>query len=598
MIVDEEIEGFIRYLDDVSIQLVCLLDIDGGCGGTCQVNKKTQLRLKSGNNQSQKQQSKKELNEFGKSTRREESSAIIKKIRSSNRRKTGYLKDKCTATSRSRAKRKGNSQIDEKNEQLDEAKIDIGDHREADGVPQQQEQQQQQQDKALNSMHLHGVQPNHQHYNQQSLLDSGSQAVAAELSASSVHTFSAVGQLTLTSLSDDITSHLDRGSSISPLNSTSIPFGGSPLDQHQYYGGTSGRSSHLDCSYPMTDDFGASTHDSAIAHFDPLSSQSTTQTSTSTHQLSTSTSLHSHSHHQNPQHHNHNQNLDSSHIGAYMPVQSHGQPQQQPHNHHNHHHTGGHLVPHSHTLQHNYHHHHHHESDASNQWAIGGHSNGPSGAQITGHGSSDSSSLDHNLVSHSLSPATHLSLDHVQFGIPLSSYQPHGGYYSHQQADQLDSFQTDEYGTSTSTLTSANSTRAQQMRQQQHSMPFDLDLGATTITNNNTSSSNTNDYHQQQLNIQQQNHHQHSGHQLYHSGQQIHQVQQHQVMEGYGGNSQQARQDHQHHPGHHQNLDHQQQQQMMPLISGGIDGSNPVILQDINLASATWGSSPEDLYGI
>lgn len=203
-----------------------------------------------------------------------------------------------------------------------------------------------------------------------------------------------------------------------------------------------------------------------------------------------------------------------------------------------------------------------------------------------------------------LSPASHQSLDQVHFGAPLY----HHSYYNSQQTEHLNSFQhvSDEYA-NTNTLGASSSspinhlalrpehrTHDSPLRNSQTSCLSSLDAtGTTNSTNYNQHQDHSHHHsHRHEHHEAQQHHHNQQPLQHIQDSQQV--VSQadeaHSLIEtsSYNGVYE---------PQRHINNQYQQNHQhhLIPLING-IE-SNAVILQDINLASATW-SSTEDLYSI
>lgn len=166
-------------------------------------------------------------------------------------------------------------------------------------------------------------------------------------------------------------------------------------------------------------------------------------------------------------------------------------------------------------------------------------------------GSSDPNNLDQVVP---LSPATHQSLEQVQFSAPLYSHQ---SYYA-AQGDPLDSFQHISTGDE---FTSGSSSP---IAITHHRQALQGDLNQRHR-----------DQHQHQH--QHHHHHQHNHHQQ-------------QQVQSQSLNA--------HQPYLHQQLGHlsSQSNQLLPVMNG-LEPVSGVILQDINLGSANWSSS-EDLYGI
>lgn len=221
------------------------------------------------------------------------------------------------------------------------------------------------------------------------------------------------------------------------------------------------------------------------------------------------------------------------------------------------------------------------------------------------------------------SPGGHQSLDQVHFGVPLY----HHSYYGHHQGDQLGSFQSqlgdDSYTslgiqsrsngigvpatTSRDTLTRAadgslgltneHGVSPQQQQSSSQLMPQLQNLDLANVNGNQANFSMTNgsiggfdrhvQIHHNSHSIDQQ-----SLQQDYNHSSNSHRLQQHhvQLVDHHPHNQHELHQQihqHNHHSQHHQ--------QQISLINGL--EPNGVILQDINLASASW-SSPEDLYTI
>lgn len=216
---------------------------------------------------------------------------------------------------------------------------------------------------------------------------------------------------------------------------------------------------------------------------------------------------------------------------------------------------------------------------------------------------SDPINLDHVVP---LSPATHQSLEQVQFSAPLYTHQ---SYYA-VPGDQLESFHisaSDEFTSSSSSPISAAHQRqtiqgqgGQQHRSQQSQTPQQpgRQLSASETPNSSATYEVNHSHRTQNHQIQEHHHiHHHIGQQQVHYLGQHHNPHSHSHHNSHQQLHQQQIQGqsmHQHyHHNHH--LDHQTSH-ILPVMNG-LEPVNGVILQDINLASATW-SSPEDLYSI
>lgn len=215
-------------------------------------------------------------------------------------------------------------------------------------------------------------------------------------------------------------------------------------------------------------------------------------------------------------------------------------------------------------------------------------------------GSGDACSIVEPTIAPPLSPATHQSLDQVHFGAPLYQHS----YYNNQQGEHLNSFQhvADDYA-SANTLAASSSSPISHLtlRSEHRAHDSSIQTTHTSCLNSldvNGSSTNTN-YNQHQSHSHHHSHHHETQHHQQQMQQHIQDSQQHVVsqrddshalMDSSPYNSAYDSQ-------RHVNNQYQQHHQhhLLPLING-IE-PNAVILQDINLASATW-SSPEDLYSI
>lgn len=268
---------------------------------------------------------------------------------------------------------------------------------------------------------------------------------------------------------------------------------------------------------------------------------------------------------------NHHQRQDHHHL------QQHQQQQQQQHQHHQNH-------------QHHQHHNQHHVQyqQLDQQWLCPPiHSNDV--LQMNTGVGDPVSSLDHEV---NLSPVTHQSLEHVQFSTPLY----HHSYYN-QQTDHIDSFQhlSDDYATSNSASLGGGSTSAPINSHLQHRMPTQQEQDQHHSQQHPQSHNNqqmrmpieVNDNHSTNYDQQQQIH---NNHQLHVQHTQITDNSQMQVLIApYSDHSQH------HHSTNNNSLGHHTHQMIHGLMNGIEPGG--VIIQDINLASASW-SSPEDLYSI
>lgn len=211
----------------------------------------------------------------------------------------------------------------------------------------------------------------------------------------------------------------------------------------------------------------------------------------------------------------------------------------------------------------------------------------------------DSGPLIESTIAHPLSPATHQSLDQVHFSAPLYQHS----YYNNHQQEHINSFQhiTDDYANTNTLVPSSSSpighlTMRGEHRSHQTSIQTNQSNCLSSIDSNGTS--NANNYNQHQDPSSHHNSHPHHEHHQtqHHQHQMQQQIQQsvsdrdeaHSMMDSpYSGTYDPQRQVNHYHQ-HHQH-------HLLPLING-IE-PNAVIIQDINLASATW-SSPEDLYSI
>lgn len=421
---------------------------------------------------------------------------------------------------------------------------------------------------------------------------------------------------------------LDPGASISPSVThlspldPSIQFSTSIHQQH-YYPNHRG---HLD-SYQLHDEFTSSGHETI-----PI----TNSTSHITHHHHQQQQHHHHHHHQDlhQQHQQQHSRLDHQHLMSHQQsttatsttvsldgstvggtglTSSDCYPNHQNLNHLHHHHHHQNQSHHQHHQQ--QHHVQYHQLDQ--QWLASTTNMADSSLQM-GTPDTGGGPLDHVVP---LSPASQQSLDQVQFSAPLYQHGGGGGYYNHHQ--HLDSFQqhiNDDYANvsadslagnpSSSPLESLHRLQQEPTSQtvpQQQQQPQHLhQMNHSMSINGNTGTGNDSYHHHDQQPHQQHHHHSHHQHhpnngvssgQLHHSTQP---TQEHHQMQNLETSSYVGHQHHlnnNHHSQHHQQQHlHHPQHQVMPLINGLVEPAG-VIIQDINLASASW-SSPEDLYSI
>lgn len=613
MIVDD-VEGFLKFLDNASYQLACLLDIDGQrkgnlaskAGTNCVRRRASLTSSTAATNKPRATRSraiKYSTNVEG--NKRQQIKHLTQPIRVRGRGRRSKLEDLLETTNHQNDPQQQQQQQHQQQQQQlvrNTTNLDQSLHSHHHNHQQQQNSQQQLPLQELQGQHQIGLDLEaHQHQQQTSTKIHLNHQLHNQQNSTPTETHTLDGQLTLSSLTDDLPS-LDHVPSISPAT-----HGLSPLDPSiqfstmhpQHYYTTEGqRAGHTLDSYQLHDEF-ATTHDQI-----PISNTSP--------RLSSSQDHHQHhlQHHHHQQQHQQQRNTINHHPDHHITTNTSHQHESQTitsddvpplivpadcyQNHQLHHHQHQqqqqqHQQQHHQTLQ--YH------SPLEQQWLSSSVQNSDGSLHL---GVTDSVALEHVVP---MSPSTQQSLEQVQFSSPL---YPHS-YYNH-QAEQLDTFQhiNDDYQSGpTITLTSSSSSpmganihrvqQDQQQQQTQHHQPQTI-----TITNLDMNNGHVNggSYDQQQglhhhHQQQQQHHHQlpHQQHQL----QQQHnqhvnaQSEHHQLHSPYCH--------HQHHQHHQQGQHHHSQHgQMMPGLMNGLEPSG-VIIQDINLASATW-SSPEDLYGI
>lgn len=583
MIVDD-VEGFLKFLDDVSYQLACLLDIDeprqqqsigsgiGGANDTTYTNNTT-------SNTTKKAYNRRKDSHTTKSRSNNKSKHLISNASSiTNKRQSNKLQQ----STRAKGKRKV--------AKLDELLNDINIHHtnnnsqdlstsltnnDSNALIEQNQQHQLLQHQA--QQHQHTSQPSidaqQEQQHQTNKLQHQQQHSANNINQTNLDTHTLDGQLTL-NIADELP--LDHVASISPTTHLSpidstIQFNN--LHSQHYYTPPQRGVGHLD-SYHLHDDFNSS-HDQI-----PITNQ-TQHLSQEQHRQHIVNHQHLINHHAQPSSTLRVDSLSDATTGLNS-----NDCYQHPH----------HIHHHSHTPQ-------YHQLDQ--QWLAPT----PHGSDNTLQlGQVDSSTLDHVV---SISPTSHQSLDQVQFNTPIY----HHSYYNH-QVEQLDSFHqmTDDYvtnpGSSIAVSSSSLSNHTHRMQQDQHQDQHQhqhhqqqhqslnqhsnvLRMSSLDSNNGNNINGNNNNntydqhqvqHHQHQHNERQQQH-QHQQHTLVHS-QSEHQI--HDLNQSNYHNNETS------HHLHNQHL--QQQHQMMPLMNGLVEPSG-VIIQDINLASATW-SSPEDLYSI
>lgn len=585
MIVDD-VEGFLKFLDDVSFQLACLLDIDeprqqrsgsgivgDGVGVGRRANNSTPKKVYN---------RRKEPHRTNKSKSNQKSKNEIPSIGSmtnSNKRQPTKLQQSTRA--------KGKRKVVKLDDLLDD--IHLASHArlttsltstDSDALLDHNNQQH-------HLMHQH--QPQQQHQTIHPSLDSQHQLQTDKLqhqhstnsmNPTSLDAHTLDGQLTL-NIADELP--LDHVTSISPTTHLSpmdptIQFNN--LHSQHYYNPTQRGVGHLD-SYHLHDDF-ATSHDQI-----PITNQ--TQNLNQAEQQRQHIVNHQHliSHHTQP--------TSALRVDSLADVTTALNSNDcYPHSHHIHHHHNP-RTPQYHQLD--------------QQWLAAA----PHGSDNTLQlGQADSSTLDHVVP---ISPTSHQSLDQVQFNTPIY----HHSYYNH-QVEQLDSFHqmADDYATNTGPSIAVSSSSPlnhlhrmqqdqQQQQQQQHQQHQQhhhqshnqhqsvlrmstLDLNnSNNINSSSNNSNNNNNYDPHQIHHHQQHQHQRQQQQQHtlHS-QPEHQIHGHNQPNNYSNNQTSHHQ-------HNQHLNHQQHQ-MIPLMNGLVEPSG-VIIQDINLASATW-SSPEDLYSI
>ena len=211
------------------------------------------------------------------------------------------------------------------------------------------------------------------------------------------------------------------------------------------------------------------------------------------------------------------------------------------------------------------------------------------------------------------SPAHHQAIDHVHHYVPLY----HHSCYANHSTGQLDSFhqqhiaEDDYHLRDPLALTSSNNSGsiAIESRQQQSNSLAEHQSNHSRMTLNGEQNVHPDNRNNNSSNNNNNNHNLASYEQSHHHGQ--HQIRHHTQLEHLNLH---AHHHHHHHHQHHhqpqpndssqhqiyhdspQNLNHNGQPHHMMTLMNGLEPS-AVILQDINLASANW-SSPEDLYSI
>lgn len=576
MIVDD-VEEFLKFLDDVSFQLACLLDIDEpgqqrsaaqfaerGTGGVNNgTTKKVYNRRKESHRKNKPRSNQKSKNEI----------SIANSITNSNKRQPTKLQQ----STRTRGKRKL-AKLDDllddishtnSNTRLttcltnDDSDALLGHHNQQNHLSQQQQQT------------IHTSLDGQQQQLQSNKLQQQHSTNSINPTNLDAHTLDV--QLTL-NIADELP--LDHATSISPTTHLSpmdstIQF--SNLHSQHYYTPPQRGVGHLD-SYHLHDDFTAS-HDQI-----PITNQ--------TQNLNQDQHIVNHQHLIN----HHTQPTSILRVDSLADVTTainnndcYQHPNHIPHHHHHHHH-------HPHPPQ-------YHQLDQ--QWLAATPHSSDNTLQL---GQTDSGALDHVVP---ISPTSHQSLDQVQFNTPIY----HHSYYNH-QIEHLESFHqmTDDYATNPGPAISVSSSsplnhlrrmqqdQQQQQHQQHHHHSHNqhqsvlrmstLDLNNSNSINgssNNSNNNNNNNYDPHQI-----HHHQHNQQQQQHT---LHSQPEHQIHGLNQSNSYNNNSNHNQTSHHQQNqhLNHHQHQ-MLPLMNGLVEPSG-VIIQDINLAAATW-SSTEDLYSI
>lgn len=516
MIVDD-VEGFLKFLDDVSLQLAYLLDLDSQQDGSNRGSKRAQKASVAPKSSTKVPRSRSSNNRVSTNKRQARLQQQQRPVRAKDRRKSNFQEPVnsnefiCSPNHIDQQRQQHQRQ----NHQQDQFVAPIGD---------------------INLQQLNHSQAQQSHHMNQDIASLKLQH-STHPNSESTHTID--GQLTL-DIADEL-QPLDHGTSISPPTHLSpmdptIQF--NTLHQQHYYTPQRG---HLD-SYQLHDEFNS--HDTI-----PIADSSAAHLSQDQQQ--------------------HQQRVDHQHLIGHQQQSTtirndHSIDNSGCYGHHHHH-------------VHHIHQHHQHNShqgqyqQLDHQWIAATHDN-DSNLQL-GSAGAESSSLDHVV---SMSPTTHQTIDQGQFTTPLY----HHSYYNH-QTEQLDSFQHvgDDYANNTGSLTASGSsgplTQLHRIDQQQHQQEQPThhqhqsqpQLRLTNLSLNNVTPTNSYNQHN--------NHHN-----QHHAVNQIHSI-----NEPYNNNHSQQ---HHHHHQHHQH-------QMMPLMNGL--EPNGVIIQDINLAAASW-SSPEDLYSI
>lgn len=625
--ISDEGDNLLRYLHAVSYQLACLLDIDGQHHG--KLPSSSSSSIKSHGKQSHKRE-KKARNDTTRTPVRLQKSSLKSSpehtgLNHNNKAATKQPPHQQASRANKRRKRRNGGNSNEHGVSLETNNLD--------DTNESIERKQQQQQQHLNQLQTHHLQAN---ISIQGFSDAQS-ALDAQLSLN---------------IGDDMTLTGDHGVSISPsathlspIDPSIAPFGNSCSNQlhpqivvpqiptssssNIYYRGINGshniNHNNLVDSYHQIHD-NHNNHQQHQHHHDFGGSSSHESIPIAVTTLN-SDQDHQHGHHMHNQHHLQtsivgvvgNQTSDSIHGNSmasdcYQNINQ-QQQQQQQHHHQQHEHQ-------SHQHQHESHHGHHmlsadhhqihsYHNQLDHQWL------GPtSSTAATQSGANSATHHQHNHHHHQqqqhhhqlhqepldqvvvspLSPTSgsHQSIDQVHFA-PLY----HHSYYSSHQSDQLDSFQhltNDEFTPTNNAnggvggpgggggggggvgVTNPNS---------QANSP------ASLIHMGGASTKSSSDGQQQSMNADSSN--QGNNYDQLH----LHSQQLHDINSSYHDGHHHHHDHHQHHHHHHHQLahnhHHHQHHHVMPLVNG-IEPSS-VILQDINLASATW-SSPEDLYSI
>lgn len=536
----DDVGEFLKFLDDVSLQLACLLDIDGERDLKKIFNKQRVV-----SNVSKVKISK--------------SNSVAASPIQANKRRLKHATSK--QPTKARGRRKTKKDEDNHSEQI---QINELNH------PHRQQPQQQQQQHETHVSH---------------------ESLAIKALGIEAETHSLEVQLSL-GLTDELS--VEQGASISPTTHLS-PMEPSPLgqfnhsiSQQHYFNPSRGA---LD-SFHLHEEF--SSHEPVPIPINDGSNQ-----------LIVSPEHQQHHHHHHPivnhhshQHHHHlSHSQPSSHIHGEHQRQSQesaaSQPDQQQQSHLPNVSDGNYTTipsmtdcyPQSSVIHHHgiqiHQHHHHHSQHQSSQRAHNHHQ-----TNLQYHANLDQQWLSspgltgdtsiHILETHNhrgidhgvpISPAPNQSLEHVQFGPSLY----HHSYYSH-QPEHLDPFNqitSDDFSANASNLVPDNNhmhrlQQGQQQHQQRTQHLNDADLSSDHYNHGHMNPNRSENDRLSNSGTNYNGDHDSSGQQ--------------------GTSS------------HHSHSTHHHLAHMPHLVSSGIEPSN-VIIQDINLASATWTSS-EDLYSI